>query len=208
MYGFYLMISSSAEKSAVAAPLADGCTNRILFAPDVCVFLCKVSKFNHSYPPKETFWNVFGGPLLRVPYIVYYNNIDHYNSTMSTHIVFRRRRVVSTPSSLYNDIPSALTVIRRRRRAAILKLCRRRFFCANRVQLFDCIIIVLINAKRRLTACVLSRRLSCRFATSYSVMRAAATVARACSPDWFEDPLGGGAVVRLPASTATASWYR
>lgn len=40
---------------------------------------------------------------------------------MSTHIVFRRRRAVSTPYPLYYDIPSALTGIRRRRRAAILK---------------------------------------------------------------------------------------
>lgn len=52
---------------------------------------------------------------------------------MFTHIVFRRRRVVSTPSTLYNNIPSALTGIRRRRRAAILKLCRRRFFFFARI---------------------------------------------------------------------------
>lgn len=132
MYGFYLMISNRAEKSAVPAPLADGYANRVLFALDVYVFVCKVSKFNQSCPPKETFWNVFGGPLLRVPYIVCYNNIDHYNSTMSTHIV-SRRRVVSTPSALYNDIPSALTGIRHRRRATILKLCRSRFFFFARI---------------------------------------------------------------------------
>jgi len=35
-------------------------------------------------------------------------------------------------------------------------------------------------------------------------MRAAATVARARSPDWFGDPLGGAAV-RLPAAAAATA---
>lgn len=79
-----------AEKSAVAALLLQTCST-----PDACVFVSMASKFNRSCQPNETFWNVFGGPIIRVPYIEGYDIIviDHcYNSTMFTHIVFRRRR--------------------------------------------------------------------------------------------------------------------
>lgn len=65
-HDFYLTLVR-AEKSAIAAFL-----RRVLFAPDVCVFVSIVSKFNRSCQPNETFWNVFGGPILRVPYIERY----------------------------------------------------------------------------------------------------------------------------------------
>ena len=57
-YGFYLT-RDRVEKSAVAAPLAVGCANRVLPGTGrVRVCECIVSKFNRSCPPKETFWRM------------------------------------------------------------------------------------------------------------------------------------------------------